>query len=184
MNVKANDTEWEKFSHLFKRIEIPAHTELLTQGQFSDEAFIILKGCLRCFTNDGQDITYQFFFENEFFFSVESFLNDKPSSFSIESIEPCIVYSISKNNFHKIITSSEKIQKQINEFSLHTIAHFNDILASRLEDDPEKKYLKIQKDNPKLLLRVPQYYIASFLGISTKTLSQVQNKYNQPKNLS
>ncbi|MCY0976834.1 cyclic nucleotide-binding domain-containing protein [Chryseobacterium wangxinyae] len=183
MNIKIT-TEWEKYSHLFERLEIPAYTKLLSEGQFSEQAFIIIKGALRSYTNDdAPDITYQFFFEDEFFFSVESFLNGRPSLLSVETIEPSTVYSISKNNFHQIITSSDILQKQIDEFTVQTMIHFHDIATYRIEHDPEKKYLKLQKDNPRILLRVPQYYIASFLGISVKELNQVQNKYDSEKKL-
>jgi CRP-like cAMP-binding protein len=91
---------WNKFKQLFKREEIPARTVLLLEGKTSKKAYYIEQGCIRlCFNSDGKDITFQFFFEGEGVSSIESFLTDQPSLFTIECIEPCIIHSISKKDF-------------------------------------------------------------------------------------
>ncbi|MEB2778735.1 cyclic nucleotide-binding domain-containing protein [Algoriphagus sp. D3-2-R+10] len=99
-NFKIENTEWDNFKHLFKRQEIPAKTILLNEGEIAKQAFYIEKGCLRvCSNNEGKDITFQFFFEGESVSSIESFRTNQPSLFTIESIEPCILYSIFKKDF-------------------------------------------------------------------------------------
>jgi CRP-like cAMP-binding protein len=176
-NLEIENTEWNAFRHLFKRQEIPAKTILLEEGKIAKQAFFIEKGCLRIFNNNnGKDITFQFFFENESVTSIESFRTNHPSLFTIESIEPCVVYSISKKDFETIIESSTLIKKQVEEHIFQRLIFYQRLFLSRIKDNPEKRYLELQKHNPKILQRVPQHYIASFLGITSVSLSRIRNR--------
>jgi len=176
-NFKIENTEWDDFKHLFKRKEIPSKTILLHEGEIAKQAFYIEKGCLRvCFNNEGKDITFQFFFEGESVSSIESFRTNQPSLFTIESIEACILYSISKNNFQTIIESSTEIKAQIEEHTFQRLIFYQKLFLSRIKDNPEKRYLELVKNNPEILLRVPQHYIASFLGITSVSLSRIRNR--------
>ncbi|MGA9637623.1 Crp/Fnr family transcriptional regulator [Flavobacterium sp.] len=176
-NIKMKNSEWDNFKHFFKRQEIPAKTILLNEGEIAKKAFYIEKGCLRvCFNHNGKDITFQFFFEGEGVSSVESFRTNQPSLFTIESIEPCILYSISKKDFQTIIENSSTIKNQIDEHTFQRLIFYQKLFLSRIKDNPEKRYLELLKNNPKILKRVPQHYIASFLGITSVSLSRIRNR--------
>lgn len=93
-------SEWQKFSHLFRREEVPAKTVLLKEGEIAKKIYFIEKGCFRLsLNNDGTDITFQFFFEGEGISSAESFRYNQPSLYSIESLEPSIVHSLTKADY-------------------------------------------------------------------------------------
>ncbi|HYC87313.1 MAG TPA: cyclic nucleotide-binding domain-containing protein, partial [Chryseosolibacter sp.] len=101
------NAEWQKFRHFFKSEHIPPKTILLEEGQVSEKMFYIEKGCVRLsFNKDGRDITFQFFFEGEGVSSAESFRNHEPSLFSIETIEPCRVHTLTKKDYQTIIGRS------------------------------------------------------------------------------
>lgn len=170
-------TEWDKFKYFFKKQEIPAKTILLNEGEIAKQAFFIEKGCLRvCFNNDGKDITFQFFFEGESVSSIESFRTNQPSLFTIESLEPCIIHSISKTDLQTIIDTSTKIKQQIEKHTFKRLIFYQKLFLSRIKDNPEKRYLELLENNPKILLRIPQHYIASFLGITPVSLSRIRNR--------
>lgn len=176
-NFKIDNTEWDKFKHLFKRQEISAKTILLKEGEIAKQAFYIEKGCLRlCFNNNGKDITFQFFFEGESVSSIESFRTNQPSLFTIESVEPCILHSISKKNFQTLIETSTSIKQQVEELTFQRLIFYQKLFLSRIKDNPEKRYKELLKNNPKILQRVPQHYIASFLGITSVSLSRIRNR--------
>lgn len=85
--------KWDEYTSYYKRIEVPEKTVLLKEGELSKKAFMIEKGCLRVwFNHNAKDITFQFFFENEAVSSIESFRKNIPSYFTLETIEPCILY--------------------------------------------------------------------------------------------
>src|SRR5688500_8294342 len=88
-------SEWQKFSYLFKREEIPAKKILLREGEIARKVYFIEKGCFRLsFNNNGKDITFQFFFEGEGISSAESFRYNQPSLYSIESLETSVVQTL------------------------------------------------------------------------------------------
>ena len=176
-NFKIENTEWKNYKHLFKRQEISAKTILLNEGEISKQAFYIEKGCLRvCFNNEGKDITFHFFFEGESVSSLESFRTNQPSLFTIESLEHSIIYSIYKKDLQTIIDTSIKIKNQIEEYTFERLIFYQKLFLSRIKDKPEKRYLELLEKNPKILLRVPQHYIASFLGITSVSLSRIRNR--------
>jgi CRP-like cAMP-binding protein len=101
--LKKDKTNWLKFQDLLVEREIASKTILLQEGEISNYVHYIKKGCLRqCFNKDGKDITFQFFFEGQAVASIDSFINNQPSLFTIESIEPSIIFSLSKNNFEQL----------------------------------------------------------------------------------
>lgn len=176
-NFKIDNSEWNEYKPLFKRQEIASKTILLNEGEIAKQAFYIEKGCLRiCFNNNGKDITFQFFFEGEIVSSIESFRTNQPSLFTIESIEPCILYSISKEDFSTVIESSALIKKQVEEHTFQRLIFYQKLFLSHIKDNPEKRYLELLKNNPKILQRIPQHYIASFLGITSVSLSRIRNR--------
>ena len=116
MNTPEVKIDWEKYSHLFKEIEIPAKTVLLSEGDVSKYGYFIKKGCLRLwFNNKGKDVTFQFFFENEGVSSIESFRSGESSLFTIESIEPSTILKISKKNFEKIFMENTDYKEYLDE---------------------------------------------------------------------
>jgi len=176
-NTLKRSKQWDKFSHLFKQEEISAKTILLTEGQISKKVYFIEKGCLRlCFNHNGKDLTFQFFFEGEIVSSIESFRTKQPSLFNLESIEPCSIHSISEKNFQFIVDSSTEIKKAIDEQIFQRLLFYQQLFLSRIRDNPEKRYKELLKQYPKILLRVPQHYIASYLGITSVSLSRIRNR--------
>ena len=169
--------EWDKFRHLFKRQEVPAKTTILQEGQISKTAYLIEKGCIRCwFNNNGKDITFQFFFEGEAVSSIESFRTNQPSMFSLETIEQSIIKSISKKDFDYILNNSSILKKETDEHILKRLLFYQKLFLSRIKDNPQKRYDELLKQRPEILLRVPQHYIASYLGITPVSLSRIRNR--------
>lgn len=176
-SFRTESKEWEQFSHLFKQEEVPAKTVLLNEGAVSKKAFYIEKGCVRaCFNNDGKDITFQFFLEGQGVSSIESFRTNQPSLFTLETIESCILRSISKKDFQFILDNSSIIRKQIEEQTFQRLIFYQKLFLSRIKDNPEKRYHDLLENSPEILERIPQHYIASFLGITSVSLSRIRNR--------
>jgi CRP-like cAMP-binding protein len=176
-NFKTDNPEWETFQHFFKREEIAAKTILLREGQVSKRAFYIEQGCIRAgFNHEGKDITFQFFFEGEGVSSIESFRTNQPSLFTVESIEPCVVHSISKKDFQTMLDTSPAIRQQMEAHIFQRLIFYQKLFLSRIRDNPEKRYRELVENNAQILQRVPQHYIASFLGITSVSLSRIRNR--------
>jgi len=171
------NSEWNNFKHLLIRQEIAAKTELLQEGQISKTIFFIEKGCLRSwFNNNGKDVTFQFFFEGQGVSSIESFLTTQPSMFTIESIEPSVIHSISKNDFETILKTSPAFKQYFDEFIFQRLIFYQHLFLSRIKDNPEKRYKELLAQFPEIIQRIPQHYIASYLGITSVSLSRIRNR--------
>lgn len=178
----AENSDWDKFSYLFKRQEIPAKTILLREGEISKNAYLIEKGCLRTwFNNDGNDVTTQFFFEGDSVASIESFRTDQPSFFSIESIEPCVIQTISKKDFQLILDNSPIIKMELEEHIFKRLIYCQKLLLSHIKDSPQKRYEDILHQRPDIIIRIPQHYIASYIGITKVHLSRIKSKLARKK---
>lgn len=169
--------EWEKFREFFKRETIPARTVLLKEGEVSEKMFYIEKGCIRLsFNKDGKDITFQFFFEGEGVSSAESFRNNEPSLFTIETIEPCIVHTLLKKDYFTIVSASPTIKQSLEDQIFQRLMYFQKLFLSRIKNSPEERYKELLEQHPHILQRVPQHFIASFLGITSVSLSRIRNR--------
>jgi CRP-like cAMP-binding protein len=167
------------FQDCFKRIELPAKATLLKEGEISKKAYFIEKGCIRVwFNNNGKDVTFHFFFENDRVSSAESFKKNIPSLVSIETIEPCVVWAIDKKNMDKIINEvidDPKLRNQFIDTLYERTFHYIKHCLSFVRDTPTQRYINLIKENPQIIQRVPQHYIASYLGISTVHVSRIKN---------
>jgi CRP-like cAMP-binding protein len=169
--------EWGKFSDLFRREEIPAKTVLLDEGKVAQKVYFIEKGCLRLsFNKDGKDITFQFFFEGEGVSSAESFRYNQPSLYSIESLEHSVVHTLTKKDYFDIVGASPLIRQAMEEQTLQRLLYVEKLFLSRIKNSPEERYRELLEQHPEILQRVPQHYIASFLGVTSVSLSRIRNR--------
>jgi len=176
-NTPPVSIDWEKYGHLIKEKTIPAKTILLNEGEISRNGYFIKQGCLRLwFDNKGKDITFQFFFEGEAVSSVESFRSGEPSLFSIESIEPTTVYVISKKSFEQIFVNDPVYVPLLQETMVKRMSHYSRLFMSYIKNTPEERYRELLKNHPHIIKRVPQHYIASYLGITSVSLSRIRNR--------
>lgn len=177
---------WEKYTRLWEQMELPARHVLLKEGDISRRAFLVEKGCLRVwFNNNGKDVTFQFFFENGIVASAESFRKDIPSLFSIETIEPSVVYALRKQDYDtmmKELSDIPAVKDQLLTMAFERQFHYMRQFLSFIRDTPTQRYLNLLKEQPHIVQRVPQHYIASYLGITPVSLSRIRNKIRLREN--
>ena len=175
---------WDSYVTLYKRIEVPARTLLLTEGQISKRFFLIEKGCLRAwFNNHGKDVTFQFFFENEGLSSAESFKKNVPSLFNIETVEPSIIHVLEKKHYEMMMSelgSEPAFLNQMIDVMFERQLHYMMQFLSFIRDTPAQRYQNLLNEKPHIVQRVPQHYIASYLGITSVSLSRIRNKAKKP----
>lgn len=168
------------FEQFKSRLEVPAKTVLLKEGEVSRKAYIIEKGCLRVwFNSSGKDLTCRFAFENEIVSGAESFIKNIPSLFTVESIEPCVLYWIHKQDLDKIleeIHETPALRKEYMNAIYDRQSHYMKLFLSFIRDTPAQRYQNLLKESPQIIQRVPQHYIASYLGITPVSLSRIRSK--------
>lgn len=170
----------EQFTALYERIEVPSKTILLREGEISRRFFFVEKGCLRAWiNNNGEDLTFQFFFESQGVSSAESFRKSIPSIFTIETIEPSVIHVIHKKDYDLImeeLNSDTAFLKEMIEIIFERQLYYIREFLSFIRDTPQQRYLNLLQQKPRVVQRVPQHYIASYLGITSVHLSRIRNK--------
>jgi CRP-like cAMP-binding protein len=172
---KSND--WELFRPYFKQMVVPPRSILLQEGKVATKMYFIEKGCLRTWVNnDGKEITTQFFFEGDRISSIESFRTNRPSLYSIETIEGCVLQTITQNEFQMIVDQSPEIKKYFEEHLFKRLFQAQQLFFSFLKNSPQQRYEELVARYPHIVQRVPQHYIASYLGITSVSLSRIRNR--------
>jgi CRP-like cAMP-binding protein len=161
----------------FAREEFPAKTLLVKEGALAKKLFFIDKGCCRTwFDDDGREVTYQFLFEGNFVSSFETIISNAQSWYSVETLEPTVVYSTSIEEFKKRMEAHPHIKAIYYQYIEKRLLLYQKLFVSRIKDSPEKRYRELLSQHPEIIRRVPQHYIASFLGITSVSLSRIRNR--------
>lgn len=171
----------EEFNHLLPLLspfELKKKQHLFMQNEIAKYVGFVNKGCLRYYTTDakGEDHILYFAFEEWWIGDLQSFYANEPTLNSLQALEDCEIFLMN-------LVSFEKARKEIPAFEQYvTILHRKGYTATQqrmLEaktEDAEAKYLKLLKQSPQIFQRVPQHYIASFLGIKPESLSRIRKK--------
>lgn len=176
-HLRKDEAVWTRVQDMFQEKEIAAKTILLHEGEISQNIYFIRKGCLRVWFNyDGKDISFQFFFEGQAVSSFESFLGQKASMFNIESIEPCSLIAIHHKDFKRLMDEIPEVKNHFFDVVIGRLSNYANLFLSRIKNNPKKRYQELIENQPEIVQRVPQHYIASYLGITPISLSRIRNK--------
>ena len=156
---------------------VPSKTILLEEGQIAEKLYLIRKGCLRLFFYDeGKDITFQFFFEGDFVASFDSLYKRTPSLFYLESIEPTELTATRREDFYNLINNNLSFRQLYEEKLIDRFHAYQQLFLSRIRNTPQQRYEELLQEYPHIIQRVPQHYIASYLGITPVSLSRIRNR--------
>jgi len=150
---------------------------LIREGQNVQNCFYVIKGCLRQYKIiDGEERTVAFFTEDDSILSMTSVHTSYVSKYNVECMEDSTLSMMSAENEREMYRRFPKIAN-ISRISLEEIIkESQDRFAEFMISTPEERYLKLVEKRPDLLLRIPQYHLASFLGIKPESLSRIRKR--------
>jgi CRP-like cAMP-binding protein len=175
--VPLTPAEEDLIADLFVAEELPKGGFFLRQGEVSRKVAFIVEGVFHNFRNrDGQEHTFYFGREQEFIGDYSSFLPAQPAVHAIQALEPARLLSISYDNLQRLyreVRAGERFGRLVAEML------FVDVLGqltSFYEETPEERYARFVRTYPDLQQRVPQYYIASYVGVKPQSLSRIRSR--------
>ncbi|GAB3776160.1 Crp/Fnr family transcriptional regulator [Spirosoma horti] len=165
---------------LFRQQKLSKGEHLLQAGQVCKNVFFIEKGLVRYYASiDGEEKTSYFNKEGEFVCDYASFLPQQPSRTNIQALEDATIYSISQANmdvFYQQVEQGERFGRlAISEVFVSAIHQINSLYT----DVPELRYQTFLTKFPDIAQRIPQYYIASYVGIKPQSLSRIRKRMAQ-----
>jgi CRP-like cAMP-binding protein len=150
---------------------------LLHEGQVCKHSYFINSGCLRYFYNiEGQEVTGQFFFENGWYADYTSYLSGKPLDKNIQALEKTELLLLSKTDLDKLFIEIPKFEKFGRLIAENAFLGLQQYTQSLTKETPEERYINLIKNRPKVIERIPQHYIASYLGIKAPSLSRIRKR--------
>lgn len=172
------ESDAEQLSSELTRTKYEKGSIILKKGDVCKHSFFVEKGLLRSFMLDeeGKEHVIQFAPENWFIVDRSSVYFNDPSDSYIEAIEDTEVAFISENFMRHAADVNPKFSK-FNDKLLHNhIRQMQKRISLLLSATAENRYLSFIEMYPDLLLRVPQWMIASYLGVTPESLSRVRKE--------
>ena len=156
-------------------LSFPSKSIILEEGEVADKLYYVRSGCLRlAFSNDGKDITFQFFFPGDIVASFDSLHNGAPSLFSLESLEPSELLAIDGKELKNIILANDVLRDEYEKLLADRFHAYQQLFLSRNRNTPRQRYEELLGQNPEIVSHIPQHYIASYLGITPVSLSRIR----------
>jgi CRP-like cAMP-binding protein len=150
---------------------------VLREGQICKKIYYINSGCFKAYyIADGKENVLEFFIEDDWFVELSSFINEIPSPFYIEAIENSEIYYLSKEKFEVLRDNNHNWERFYCRLLEKHISRFIYLLNQKRSFSNEERYKKILKNRPNLINRIPQYLIASYLGLTTEGLSKLRRR--------
>lgn len=156
---------------------VRAGAVLLRQGAVADRFYYLRKGLL-CATirTKGKHLTLDIFLEGYFFTSIESLVFGRPSAFAVEALTTAEYIDIPRAAFERMLEEQPRLHEQVEVHHRLWNARMTRRLIDLMTTSPIERYRNFVREHPDLLNRLPQYRIASMLGISPESLSRLRKR--------
>lgn len=149
---------------------------IIEPGKFTRKCFFILKGCMRYFhIVDGDEKTTAFFEENDSI-TPQSYYKNRPDDFYLECTETTIYTQFSPENEAVFLKKFPRFESICRIKTEEQIIKMQEEFSDFMKSSPEQRYISLMKNRPGLLQRVPQYYIASYIGVKPESLSRLRKR--------
>lgn len=141
----------------------------------------VLKGVFRAYfvNNEGIDHTIQFAIEDWFISDFNSYINQIPASLFVEALEDSIVQQMVYSDVEKLCDNNPKFEKFFRLVAQKSFAFSQRRILSNLGKSAEERYLEFLSLYPSIIQRVPQYALASYLGMSAEFLSKIRKRISK-----
>ena len=167
---------WKYFADLCEIVSYKKNQIIKPTNQIERHGYFLIEGACGLFVwKENNYVCLDLFLENSFFADDISLNSGEPSSIEIVALEKSTVLRISKSNI-------EHLKKTPMGNMLFMVGAQNDFTEKQkqylefLTKTAEERYLDLLKNRPELLKRIHQKHIASYLGITTQSLSRIRKK--------
>lgn len=147
-------------------------------GTVNYNGVVVLKGLLRAYTitSSGEEITLAFALPGMELGSPPSMFNDLPSIDTIEALESTIVFEVDTRKLDILAQKNFRLTKLHNKILKKTVLNATQRIEFYLTLNSEERFDHLQKTQPELIQRVPQKYLASYIGVTEVSLSRLKTR--------
>jgi len=175
------EQEFDFIRTLFIARNLRAGESLQQAGEVAKYAAFIAKGCLRSYVIDprGKEHIVMFAPENWWLADSISLATKKPSQYFVDAIEDSILLLIDPASHDKLVENSPGYAAAFRKGLQRHAAAKDERIVKSLSSSAEERYLDFVKTYPSIATRVPQWMVASYLGLTPETVSRIRKKLSR-----
>jgi len=155
---------------------------LIKAGEVETYLNFLVKGLARKYFYKGRtEIITQIAKEGEFVNSSASFLSGSPSPYLVETLEPSTFLSITREHLEELYKDNPRVERLGRIVITHLFLQREEWEHECLRLDTRERFLRFVENNPDLMQRVPQKYLASYLNMKPETFSRLKHLLQRPR---
>ena len=160
----------------FKRVE--AGTQLVKFDEVPTKIYMIVSGVVRCYitTESGKEFNKSFYLPIGFVGALTALITNKPSLFVFETLSDCKIYEVDYKKFMTLCNNNEGLNSLHSRVLEFVYMKYEKRLLELISLNATDRYLALRKQISKVDELIPQYHIASYLGITPVQLSRIRKK--------
>lgn len=176
--TKIDHTDWELLQPHLETVELTKGQFFAEQGRREKWVAFVCEGDFRQFYElDGEEKTTYFYFEGHLMSAYFSCITQQPSKLSIEALTDARILRFRYSTLTELFEQSQHWERFGRLLAEYLAMGLEDRMVDLLTLSPEKRYQQLLQSNKrKILERIPQQYIASYLGITPVSLSRIRNR--------
>ena len=154
---------------------------ILQQGDISQTECFIISGCTKMFYLDdkGQEHIIMFSVEDWWTSDLGSFISQTPSDFNVQCLENTEIIQFSYDNIEELFSEIPKLERFFRKIIEKAFVASQKRIIRNFSLTAKERYLIFKENYPKIEQRIPQYMIASYLGITKEFLSKIKSQLIQ-----
>jgi CRP-like cAMP-binding protein len=183
-SVHIGESEEKLLKENFFLSEFKKKELILFKGEVSSHMRFIVKGCLKTYylNEEGKEQIVHLGVEGWWINDLYSYITKTPSQQFIEALEDGRMLKIHRDDLDKIFDKSQSIERFFRlKFQRAYVAYIDRTINS-ISKTAEERYNEFRQKYPEIEQRVPQYLLASYLGITPEFLSLLRKKNKNPRN--
>jgi CRP-like cAMP-binding protein len=172
------ERDLDKVVDCFNERMVKKNEILLSEGEVAKEFYFINAGCIRTYfiTKQGYEKTRYLMIEPSIGTALTSFISQKPSFEFIDALENTEVLAISHSDFYRLVSEIPQWKNFYLKIMEMAYSFQNRKIESLVTLSAKERYEQLIKENPKVVLRLSNKIIASYLDIQQETLSRLKSK--------
>jgi CRP-like cAMP-binding protein len=180
-DLSLSEKERIRIENKFEQLNLKKGELLLKANDIVDHQYYVADGCLRTFFMDkhAKEHTLQFAIKDWWISDYTSYFTNTKSILSIECIQNATIYKISKENIESLYLETPKLETFFRKKLEGAFASFQKRILSSLSQSAKERYASFTQTYPNIEQQVKNYHIASYLGITTESLSRIRKEIVQ-----
>ncbi len=176
--VKLDEDEAQIIATSFKQVKVKKRQYIIQPNFVAKHRNYVLEGAFRAFViaDEGQDHTINFAVDDWWITDYNSYIFQQPASMFVVALEDSIILQITFEKEQELKQTNHKFETFFRCIAERGLAFQQRRIMSNLTQSAEERYENYVSKYPQIANRVPQYSLASYLGMTTEFLSRIRNK--------